>query len=48
MSMIERVLYWLAIVVLIVGLIGLKTQISELEKKAQTVQSQLQEGGDEL
>ncbi len=47
MSMIERVLYWLAIVVLIVGLIGLKSQISDLEKKAQSAQVQLQEGGEE-
>jgi len=45
MSMIERVLYWLAIVILIIGLIGLKTQISELEKKTKQVQTELQEGG---
>lgn len=48
MSMIERALYWLAIVVLILGIVGLKTQISELEKKMQTAQSQvIEEGGEE-
>ncbi len=48
MSMIERALYWLAIGVLILGIIGLKTQISELEKKMQTAQSQvIEEGGEE-
>jgi len=35
MSMIERILYWIAIVVLIIGIFGLKTQISNLEQQAQ-------------
>ncbi len=35
MSMIERILYWIAIVVLVIGIFGLKMHLSELEQKAQ-------------
>ncbi len=40
MNMIERILYWIAIVVLVIGIFGLKSQISNLEQKAQqTIQA---------
>ncbi|MEZ0323003.1 MAG: hypothetical protein ABWJ98_01650 [Hydrogenothermaceae bacterium] len=35
--MIERVLFWIAIIVLIVSAVGMNKQIGELEKKASQV-----------
>ncbi len=43
MSMMERIIYWIAIIVLIAGIVGLKVQISHLEQQAQTVQTQSSE-----
>jgi len=46
MSMIERILFWLAIAVLIAGIIGMKTDISNLEAKLYQVSSEASsEGG---
>ncbi|RMA96148.1 hypothetical protein [Hydrogenothermus marinus] len=43
MSNIERFLYWIAIVVLIVAIIGVKGNISKLEQVATQVSSQVEE-----
>jgi len=44
MSMVERALYWIGIIVLTVALIGLKGQISELEAKlSQEITTQAEE-----
>ncbi len=42
MSMVERVLYWVGIVVLVVALIGIKGNISELEAKLSQTTAQTQ------
>ena len=42
MSMIERVLYWVGIVVLVVALIGIKGNISKVEAKLSQVQTQVE------
>jgi len=42
MSMVERALYWVAIVVLIVALVGIKGNISELETKLSQTTTQTQ------
>ncbi|WP_200674024.1 hypothetical protein [Persephonella atlantica] len=47
MSMIERILFWISIVVLLIGIVGMKVDVSKLEKKVhQTVQAS-SEGGEE-
>ena len=43
MSMMERIIYWIAIIVLVAGIVGLKVQISHLEQQTQTVQTQSSE-----
>ena len=43
MSMIERVLYWIGIVVLIIALIGIKGNISKLEQQISQVSAQVEE-----
>ena len=42
MSMVERVLYWIGIVVLVVALIGIKGNISEIEAKLSQTTAQTQ------
>ncbi len=39
MSMIERLIYWVAIVVLVIALIGIKGNISKLEQQVSQVSS---------
>ncbi len=43
MSMTERILFWIAIVVLLVATVGVKNKVSDLEKKVSQV-SQTQGG----
>lgn len=43
MSMIERVLYWVAIVILVVALIGIKGNISKLEQQVSQASAQVEE-----
>jgi len=43
MSMVERALYWVGIVVLVVALIGIKGQISQIEAKLSQVTTQAEE-----
>ena len=43
MKMIERVLYWVAIVILVVALIGIKGNISKLEQQISQVSAQVEE-----
>ncbi|MGC9081078.1 MAG: hypothetical protein ACP5H4_05260 [Sulfurihydrogenibium sp.] len=43
MSMTERILFWIAIVVLLVTTVGVKNKVSDLEKKVSQV-SQTQGG----
>ena len=38
--MMERIIYWIAIIVLVAGIVGLKVKISDLEQQAKTVQTQ--------
>jgi len=45
MSMIERVLYWIAIVIIVIALIGTKSHLSNLEAKLNQTQSSQTEGG---
>lgn len=40
MSMTERLLFWIAIVVLLVSVFGVKKHVSELETKVSQVQTQ--------
>lgn len=40
MSMTERLLFWIAIVVLLVSVFGVKKHISDLEAKVSQVQTQ--------
>ncbi len=47
MSMIERILFWISIVVLLIGIIGMKADISKLEKKLQQTVQASSEGGEE-
>ncbi|WP_457640887.1 hypothetical protein [Persephonella sp.] len=51
MSMVERVLFWIAILILVVAVVGVKLDISKLEQKAQEVPSYTvssdDEGGEE-
>ncbi len=51
MSIIERVLFWIAILILSVAVVGLKTDLSELEQKAKEISSYTvssdDEGGEE-
>ncbi|WP_457621552.1 hypothetical protein [Persephonella sp.] len=51
MSIIERVLFWIAIIVLSVSIIGLRADISELEQKAKDLSSYTvspdEDGGEE-
>lgn len=46
MSMVERFLFWIAIIVLLVAGFGMNKNISDLEKKA-TDQTSVQSGGKE-
>lgn len=46
MSMTERILYWIGIVVLLVALYGMNNQISQLEKMA-TTQPATHQGGNQ-
>ncbi len=43
MSMIERAIYWTAIVVLVVALFGLKGKINHLEQQVAQVSTQVEE-----
>ncbi len=43
MSIVERVLYWIGIVVLVVALIGIKGNISKLEQQVSQVSTQAEE-----
>jgi len=43
MGMIERVLYWIGIVVLVVALLGIKGNISKLEQQVSQVSTQAEE-----
>ncbi|EDP74091.1 hypothetical protein [Hydrogenivirga sp. 128-5-R1-1] len=43
MSMIERVLYWIGIVVLIIALVGIKGNISKLEQQVSQATAQVEE-----
>ena len=45
MSMTERILFWIGILALIIGVIGVKSDISKLEQQAQQVQAS-SEGGE--
>ncbi|WP_197017046.1 hypothetical protein [Persephonella sp. KM09-Lau-8] len=45
MSMTERILFWIGILVLIAGIIGIKTDISKLEQQVKQVQAS-SEGGE--
>lgn len=45
MSMTERILFWIGILALIIGIIGIKADISKLEQQAQQVQAS-SEGGE--
>ncbi len=47
MSMIERILWWIGILALVVAIIGVKIDISKLEQKAQEVSQAATEGGEE-
>ncbi|WP_457640313.1 hypothetical protein [Persephonella sp.] len=47
MSIVERILFWTAIVVLVAGIIGMKAEISELEAKLQQAVEASSEGGEE-
>ncbi len=47
MSMTERILFWIGILVLVVALIGVKMDISKLEQKAQQVTQSASNGGEE-
>lgn len=46
MSMTERLLYWIGIIVLVVGIYGINNQISQLEAKINS-QTTLQQGGNQ-
>ena len=47
MSMIERVLYWVGIIVLVIALIGIKGNISKVEAKLSQVSTQTQTQSEE-
>jgi len=47
MSMTERILFWLGILILVVGLIGIKADISKLEQQLQQTVQASSEGGEE-
>jgi hypothetical protein len=47
MSMVERILFWTAILVLIIGIIGMKADISKLEQQLQQTVQASSEGGEE-
>ncbi len=47
MSITERILFWLGILVLVVALIGVKADISKLEQQVQQVSQAASEGGEE-
>ena len=47
MSMTERILFWLGILILLIGLIGMKADISKLEQQAQQTVQASSEGGEE-
>ncbi len=47
MSMTERILFWIGILVLVVALVGVKMDISKLEAKLQQVSQTASEGGEE-
>jgi len=48
MSMVERILFWIAILVLVAGIVGMKTDISNLEAKLQQASVEASsEGGEE-
>lgn len=43
MSMIERFLYWVGILVLIIALVGIKGNISKLEQQVSQASTQVEE-----
>ncbi|MDQ7055854.1 MAG: hypothetical protein Q9M89_05035 [Persephonella sp.] len=45
--MVERILFWMAIIVLIIGIFGMKADISNLEKQLQQTVQASSEGGEE-
>ncbi|WP_293442933.1 hypothetical protein [Persephonella sp.] len=47
MSMTERILFWLGILILLIGLVGMKADISKLEQKLQQTVQASSEGGEE-
>jgi len=47
MSMIERILFWVAILVLIAGIIGIKKDVSNLETKLRQSVEASSVGGEE-
>ncbi|WP_456383187.1 hypothetical protein [Persephonella sp.] len=47
MSMVERILFWIAILVLVAGIVGMKADISNLEAKLQQSVEASSEGGEE-
>ena len=47
MSMTERILFWLGIIILLIGLIGIKADISKLEQQVQQTVQASSEGGEE-
>ncbi len=47
MSMVERLLFWIAILVLLIGIFGMKADISNLEKQLHQTTQASSEGGEE-
>ncbi len=47
MSITERLLFWLGIVVLVIALVGVKADLSKLEQQVQQVSQTASEGGEE-
>ena len=47
MSITERLLFWLGIVVLVIALVGVKANLSKLEQQVQQVSQTASEGGEE-
>ncbi len=43
MNMIERALYWIGIIVLVIALFGIKSNISQLEQQVSQVSTQAEE-----
>lgn len=46
MSMVERILFWIGILVLVIAIIGVNADISKLEQKVQQTVQASSEGGE--